>query len=129
MAEKTASSSKAVSTEPKASATPQVKKEPMIKSKGVAALVSLFFPGVGLALCNPSRTVEGIVVFLLVLLADFTLFAVAFLGGTIAPVLLGIISQGLCCFLTPFITAVFALGLLVIPLLHILGAVHTYLRG
>ena len=110
--------------------TAETKKAPMLKSKGIAALVSLFFPGIGLALCNPSRMVEGVVVFIIAVIADlsvlFLTVGVGFIGGsTILPVLTG----GACCILTPIIWVVSALGLLVIPVIHVIGAIHTYMRG
>lgn len=111
-------------------AKPAETKKPMLKSKGIAALVSLFFPGVGLALCNPSRMIEGIVVFIIAVIVDlgvlFLTVGVGFIGGsTILPALTG----GVCCILTPIIWIVSALGLLVIPVVHIIGAIHTYIRG
>jgi len=97
------------------------KKEPMIKGKGIAALISLFLPGVGLILGNPSRTLEGAAVFIVVAILDTVVALVSVAGGPIA----GILTQGACCLLTPFLL----LGLFLIPILHIAAAIHTYLRA
>jgi len=92
----------------------------MIKSRGVAALISFFLPGVGLVLGNPSRTLEGAFVFVVVAILDALVALISVTGGPLA----GLLTQGACCLLTP----VFLLGLFLIPLLHILAAIHTWLR-
>jgi len=109
-----------------APATPSAaKKEPMIKSKGIAALISLFFPGVGLALCNPSRMIEGIVVFIIAVILDVLAVLVS-IGGPIGGQILGGITS--CCLIN-LLSFGLVLGLLLIPVVHIIGAIHTYLRG
>ena len=104
-------------------AEPLVKSEKgsrMVDSKPIAAIISLFLPGVGLILYDKKKMIEGAVVFLIALIADIVVLAISLLGGPA----LGVATQGMCCFLTPF----FMLGLLAIPVVHILGAIHTYLR-
>lgn len=92
----------------------------MIKSKGIAALISFFLPGVGLILGNPSRILEGAIVFILVAILDTAVVLVSVVGGPIA----GILTQGACCLLTPILL----LGLFLIPILHIIAAIHTWMR-
>ena len=105
------------------------KSKPIIESKGIAAVVSLFFPGVGLALCNPSRWIEGVVVFIVAVLIDIAIVAYAVLGGPAITVVLTALSGGGCCLLGPFIWIFTLLGLFLVPVVHILGAIHTYLRA
>jgi hypothetical protein len=101
------------------------KKEPMIKSKGIAALISLFFPGVGLALCNPSRMVEGIAVFIIAIILDVLAVLIA-MGGPFGGQILGAVTG--CCLIN-LLSFGLVLGLFLIPLVHIIGAIHTYVRG
>ncbi len=100
-------------------------KEPTIKSKGIAALVSLFLPGIGLALCRPSRAIEGIIVFLIAMVIDVVAILIS-IGGPIGGQILGGITM--CCLIN-LVSLGLVLGLLLIPVVHIIGAIHTYLRG
>ncbi len=109
-------------------AQPKPAGEPMIKTKGIAAVVSFFLPGVGLALSTPKRAVEGAAVFIVALVLDVAILAYAFLGGPAITAILTAVSGGACCFLGPFIWIFTLLGLLGIPIVHILGAVHTWMR-
>lgn len=119
--------------EKQSSGPPQAKREPTIKSKGIAALVSFFLPGVGLVLCNPARTMEGVVVFLVAVVADVGIailsFGGALIGGPAIGAILSAFSGGICCIATPIISMVSILGVLLMPLVHIAGAIHTYVRA
>ncbi len=104
---------------------PKPKGEPMIKSKGIAALISLFLPGVGLILCNPARTIEGIVVFVIALILDILTILIS-LGGPVAGQIVG--GMTTCCLIN-VLSMGLVLGLAFIPVIHILAALHTYMRG
>jgi hypothetical protein len=92
----------------------------MIKSRALAALISFFLPGVGLILGNPSRKLEGAIVFIAVAILDTVVALVSLVGGPIA----GLLTQGACCLLTPILL----LGLFLIPILAIIAAIHTWIR-
>jgi len=102
-------------------------------SKGVAALISLFLPGVGLALRNPKCKLEGIAVFVAAIGLDALVALLSlggtFIGGPLIGAILGNLTGGLCCIATPIISIISAFGMLLIPLVHVIGAMHTYMRG
>lgn len=92
-----------------------------VKSKLVASGISLVLPGIGLALYDKSKKIEGIAVFVCAIILDILAVLISIFGGPV----LSVISQGLCCFLTPFMV----LGIFVVPVVHVFGAIHTFLRA
>ncbi|MEW6721978.1 MAG: hypothetical protein AB1324_01820 [Candidatus Micrarchaeota archaeon] len=101
-------------------AAPQGEKPPpsggTIKGRGVAALVSLFLPGVGLILYERKKMMEGAAVFVIAIVLDILSLIVAFGGGLVA--------GSVCCILGPLLL----LGVFLIPVVHIAAAIHTYMR-